>query len=109
MLIKDFRFFKIFIKNFFLKNKWKFLIKTNDTSSYHHIISSYENEENKKKKNKEKCQFFEVWQYIKYGKEKSSGNYEGTCTFYREFWDPAKPAKLKIHLAKSCSKYSEDV
>ncbi len=86
-----------------------FLIETDDTFSYHHIISSYENEENKKKKNKEEYQFSEVWQYIKCDKEKSSGNYKGTCTFCEEFWDLAKPAKLKIHLTKSCSKCPEDV
>ena len=86
-----------------------FLIETNDTSSYYHTISSYENEENKKKKNKGGCQFSEVWQYIKCDKKKSSGNYERTCTFCGEFWDPAKPVKLKIHLVKSCSKCPEDV
>src|SRR6266542_419568 len=86
-----------------------FLIKTDDTSSYYHTISSYENEENKKKKNKGKRQFSEVWQYIKYDKEKSSGNYKRICTFCGEFWNSAKPAKLKIHLAKSYSKCPEDV
>ena len=34
-----------------------FLIETDNTSSYHHTISSYENEENKKKRIKEDVNF----------------------------------------------------
>lgn len=84
------------------------LSSENDDTSLNYTESSYSNEK-KKRKGKQGKQFSEVWQHIKRGKEVSSGSYEGTCSYCNEFWNIARPTKLRSHLAVECKKCPEEI
>lgn len=73
-----------------------------ETSSQPHgdIINLSDSESNEKNSGRP---FTDIWKYIKRGKSRGNGHYEGTCNFCGKKWSRGKPASLRAHIANHCT------
>ena len=47
--------------------------------------------------------FTDIWKYIKRGKSRGNGHYEGTCNFCGKKWSKGKPTSLKAYITNHCT------
>src|SRR6266480_4335244 len=47
--------------------------------------------------------FTDIWKYIKRGRSRGNGHYEGICSICSKKWGRGKPTVLRAHIANHCT------